>query len=662
MLTTKRRRKQNSKYSDFVETLGLRKDEKSKKKKVGKQSSLVATAQDCLTSEGDVEEVTVATTTSLPHIIEALPPLLHSCPHHDVLVTTSDHALVSCHALILSLASPVLSDLLREQVVEEGGMMRLVMENMTKDQLFCLLEFAYTGRSKPFKGLEVIEIFSELQVVFAVEAFDEYKADTEYVSDIGDIIFESCESEIEQTQTEKKDIIQVLATLENKENQLGHIGGLVNTAGLKKTCDYCHVEFNTFVLLKRHIRDHHGMFYDTFLDKYGQLKPFKCDYCDDQVKTFFQLKSHVKKVHGEEWERFCTQFRIHECCKCQNKFFTKTEMRRHERKVHKYFKTKKLPNGKYESRKPISVNIEDGLPFNHERKCSVCGKLFSNAENFTDHMNAHLQGEKPYSCEYCDFKCARRKNLKKHTALHIVSETLLLCKDCGNLFESQYELKKHRKEYHNQRIMGIKKAKRPQSKIYGDYMCEKCGQHFSDQQKYRSHIKYSHVPEDEKFQCLHCPHKSITSFSLKMHQALHFPPTLPCEKCGKLFHTKLYLTRHIKQNHADESEKDFQCGQCGKGFVTRDSYEGHLSMHAGVKPIQCRYCDMRYQNRSNAIAHEKKVHKDLYTRKSKSLGGVRVKDRMEGKEIIGLNKVQRDKYDPTFIPIADHDKAVLLKE
>ena len=380
------------------------------------------------------------------------------------------------------------------------------------------------------------------------------------------------------------------------------------------------------------------------------------------MKTFFQLKSHVKEVHGELWERFCTNFRIYECCKCQNKFFTKTEMRRHERKVHKYFKTKKLSNGKYESRKPISVNIEDGLPVNHERKCSVCGKIFSNGESFTDHMNAHLQGEKPYCCELCDFKCARRKNLRKHTALHIVSETLLLCNDCGNVFDSQYDLKKHRKEYHSQRLMGIKKAKRPQSKTNGDFMCEKCGQHFSDKQKYRSHIKYSHVPEGEKFQCPHCPHKSITLFSLKMHQALHFPPTLPCEKCGKLFHTKLYLTRHIKQNHAEESEKDFQCGQCGKGFVTRDSYEGHLSMHAGVKPIQCRYCDMRYQNRSNAIAHEKKVHKDLYTRKAKSLGGVRVKDRMEGKEIIGLNKVQRDTSDQTFICLVDHEKGVLLNE
>ena len=117
------------------------------------------------------------------------------------------------------------------------------------------------------------------------------------------------------------------------------------------------------------------------------------------------------------------------------------------------------------------------------------------------------------------------------------------------------------------------------------------------------------------------------------------------------------ILRHIKQNHADDREKDFQCAQCGKGFVTKDSYEGHLSMHAGVKPIKCRYCDMRYQNRSNAIAHEKKAHRDLYTRKTNSLGGVRVKDRMAGKEIIGLikDKVIKDSSEESAYSILHNE-------
>jgi hypothetical protein len=43
MLATKRRRKQNSRYSDFVQT--LKKDEQIKKKKVNKQTILVANVQ-----------------------------------------------------------------------------------------------------------------------------------------------------------------------------------------------------------------------------------------------------------------------------------------------------------------------------------------------------------------------------------------------------------------------------------------------------------------------------------------------------------------------------------------------------------------------------------------------------------------------------------------
>ena len=45
MLATKRRRKQNSKYSDFVQTVGLKKHEEIKKKKVNKKSTLVANVQ-----------------------------------------------------------------------------------------------------------------------------------------------------------------------------------------------------------------------------------------------------------------------------------------------------------------------------------------------------------------------------------------------------------------------------------------------------------------------------------------------------------------------------------------------------------------------------------------------------------------------------------------
>jgi len=62
--------------------------------------------------------------------------------------------------------------------------------------------------------------------------------------------------------------------------------------------------------------------------------------------------------------------------------------------------------------------------------------------------------------------------------------------------------------------------------------------------------------------------------------------------------------------------------------MTKDSFEGHLNMHAGIKSVACRYCDARYQNRSNCLAHEKRVHKDIYTKQRKSLGGVRVAARV----------------------------------
>jgi len=663
MLKGKRNRRLNPKYSDFVQIPLIKRkqhhdDDKAEcdtDKEIQEleeyETNIVPDSDDAVAEkissfkdEGSVVE---------PFVLQVLPQLLSVCPHHDVLVTTSDHALVSCHALVLSQASPLLAQLLRDQesmVDEEGGMVRLVLENMNKEQLSCLLEFVYTGQTRAALTLDLIDRFTELDIVFSVEACGDFKDENmeteDFKVDDEDEILQNLLDKVQHVtdiKERKTTIVQTLAFSENKENEKSY--------GLK-VCDFCCSEFKTFLLLKRHVRDHHASQYDQFLHSFGLLERFMCEFgCFKGFKTSFQLRTHVLSMHKNEWDKFCGMYRNHDCCKCDKIFFTRTELSKHERRVHKHFRQKMLPNGKHLSGRPISINIEDGLPVNHERTCDVCKKVFSNSDRFTDHMNEHMMGKKPYSCEFCDYKSSSRKSLGKHSVLHIVPETPLLCNTCGNVFSSQYDLRKHMKKAHSirQRLLD----KKPKS--VGDFICEKCGQHFTDQKKYNSHIKFSHISEDDKLQCPHCPHKSITSFSLKMHLALHFPPTIPCEQCGKLFHTKLYLTRHIKQNHAQESEKDFQCAQCGKGFVTRDSYEGHLSMHAGVKPIKCRYCDMRYQNKSNAIAHEKKAHKDLYTRKAKTLGGVRVKDRMEGKEIIGLNKGPTDSSDQPMFYLVDDE-------
>ena len=61
-------------------------------------------------------------------------------------------------------------------------------------------------------------------------------------------------------------------------------------------------------------------------------------------------------------------------------------------------------------------------------------------------------------------------------------------------------------------------------------------------------------------------------------------------------------------NHLADSEKPFQCIDCGKGFMSERLLQDHTNVHTGAKPYQCRHCPTAFQNSSNRAAHEKKVH------------------------------------------------------
>ena len=64
----------------------------------------------------------------------------------------------------------------------------------------------------------------------------------------------------------------------------------------------------------------------------------------------------------------------------------------------------------------------------------------------------------------------------------------------------------------------------------------------------------------------------------------------------------------MTSQHLLDSEKPFQCIDCGKGFMSEAQLQDHTNVHTGAKPYQCRHCPTMFQNKSNRMAHEKKVH------------------------------------------------------
>merc|ERR1711874_19898 len=186
----------------------------------------------------------------------------------------------------------------------------------------------------------------------------------------------------------------------------------------------------------------------------------------------------------------------------------------------------------------------------------------------------------------------RGNSHRNHVKLHEESAIPHLCNQCGSTFSTEFAFRNHRKIHNFEVAMRHRKKKEKKEKKVSNFsaLCNVCGKNFTQKTGYSYHIRTAHLEADELLKCPHCPQTYPTQPQMDSHVKLHFPPTHQCPYCTKLFHTKAYLKIHNKAVHMPDNMKDFVCEECGKGFNNKDNYEGHLNMHAGLKPFRCRYC------------------------------------------------------------------------
>ena len=78
-----------------------------------------------------------------------------------------------------------------------------------------------------------------------------------------------------------------------------------------------------------------------------------------------------------------------------------------------------------------------------------------------------------------------------------------------------------------------------------------------------------------------------------------------------MFKDKNRLERHIQGQHSLDADRKYQCNQCGKGFMSKQVFEGHMNMHLGLKPHKCDQCGEGFQNHSNLAAHIRRTHLNI---------------------------------------------------
>lgn len=184
-------------------------------------------------------------------------------------------------------------------------------------------------------------------------------------------------------------------------------------------CELCNFSTSTACLLRKHSKEEHPP--EIF---------FHCHICPKILKTKSYLNVHLKYYHNINEGKY----ECHICGKLSKrpKLFEK-HMKLHEQDPPDSQLTCTVCGKTFQSK----LHLRSHSRIHKDRKflCDFCGKGFCTKTKLNEHKRTHT-GEKPYSCNKCDYSSTQRGNLRLHMKVHDKEKTLpekqpYKCKHCN---------------------------------------------------------------------------------------------------------------------------------------------------------------------------------------------------------------------------------------
>ncbi|XP_069112706.1 uncharacterized protein [Argopecten irradians] len=267
---------------------------------------------------------------------------------------------------------------------------------------------------------------------------------------------------------------------------------------------------------------------------------------------------------------------------------------------------KHLPNGtkiiqnniKTQNESTVVLNAGDASQLIFH-KCNICGKVYKNKLNWTNHIRCH-SGEKVYMCCHCG-KVYQKGSLASHLRTH--SELRQIA-----VFEN---LPDDMKRKNHKSIPGLKFPNQEASIIeltIADVTTEVDGSMFpppaavpaipgSDLQDFSQ--------SEEVYADADIPAKMEVEAEAEIQEGTAKTKYIyKCNICGKEYNNKSNCHRHLKSHTMD---KNYKCGYCGKAFTHRYEVRMHCRIHTGEKPFRCPICTRGF-NESGNLRRHMKIH------------------------------------------------------
>lgn len=364
-------------------------------------------------------------------------------------------------------------------------------------------------------------------------------------------------------------------------------------------CKVCSVKFLTANALSDHSKVHKKLFGCDLCGYFSSHKEkiarhmlshfhsgkYKCIRCKKIFDHKEKLRLHARTIHSDPLSFQKMRKKDLTCQICNKEFSSTSQRNRHDESHAENVECTICLKSLKQSSLKGHLKVHE---FKHREKkfsCSVCQiKFYTNFE-LKQHVKRH---NKNFTCKICDRKFALQLELNEHLKFHNDPDAFK-CKLCDRKLSTHASLKRHMKSFHPQGQPIVKVT---------EFICKVCKKECRD-----AKTLYNHERIHQTKSCTVCSKTySINSYSvhMKMHELRGQEKKFKCEKCSKLFLTKVKLKYHLKTH-----EKAFKCDLCGHRAAKKSQLRNHLLVHINPETFKCEFCARIFTFNENLKRHLK---------------------------------------------------------